>query len=125
MDSTNNSSYHSYSIYNSSTSSNSGSSISNWLKEWQERRDKQRSEDLAESQKRYIQDLEFKLNLKNIFEQKLNSKLKVSNWHDQINQTSDDYESWSRKFNMDNLIEKLSREYTCARWGAVKDDYFP
>ena len=26
---------------------------------------------------------------------------------------------------MENLIDKLAREYTCARCGAVKDNYYP
>lgn len=121
----NTSSYSSYSTYTSPVPSSSGSSISDWLSEYQQRRDKQKSEDLTENKKRYIRDVKFELSLKSVSDSQLNTKLGVSDWRERINQATDDMEAWSRKFEMENLVEKLAREYTCARCGALKDNYLP
>ena len=80
---------------------------------------------MEEDKKQYIRDVEFKLSLKSVSAEKLNKKLGVSDWKDRINECSDSMEAWSRKFNMENVIDKLSREYTCANCGSVKDNYYP
>ncbi|WNE40474.1 MAG: Chaperone protein DnaJ [Mycoplasmataceae bacterium] len=81
------------------------------------------SHDFNERYKKdFVNDIERRLKLKKISEDKLNKKLGVSDWRSEINKYPDMLDAQQEKFRIEDKIDALSREFVCAHCKQRRDD---
>jgi len=104
-----------------------------YYKDQKERREKWDKEDrerdakwLKEKQDSAISYLIKELLRKNVPAQKLNAQLGVSDWRTKITEITDKWNVNSIKWDINDIIDLLSREFTCESCGKTRNDlYYP
>ncbi|CAG8638033.1 3070_t:CDS:1, partial [Ambispora gerdemannii] len=75
------------------------------------------------TKKEMISDIEFDLKKKEVSEERLNQRLGVSDWREEIRKCSDSTHAIHRRSDLWDVIRNLQYEYTCANCGVKKEAY--
>ncbi|KLL01852.1 MAG: hypothetical protein MRERV_95c004 [Mycoplasmataceae bacterium RV_VA103A] len=78
----------------------------------------------ADSKEQFIDNVKFTLRLKSVSEDRLNKKLGVSDWKNEINKHSSWEAAQRRSFEIKGVVQTLAREFTCAYCNRTRDDLY-
>jgi len=77
------------------------------------------------SKQKYIADIEFELKAKKITETKLNQRLGVSDWREEISKTASWSQALDRRSDINMIIWELSNDFVCAKCGEEANSSLP